>query len=273
MQYTPPLAVGSFTAGTKLQQKRGHLESVIEFLQTLYHPDKLIELIRSGGYFVLAAIVFSETGLFVGFFLPGDSLLFTAGLVASQGFFHIGYLMGLLSVMAIVGDAVGFSIGYKTGTALYKREDSLLFKRKHLLYAKEFYEHHGGKAIFLARFVPFARTFAPVVAGVAQMSYPRFAAYNVFGGIFWVCTMLSAGYFLGNIPLVQHHLEKVILLIVFISVLPIIVEYLRNRRRSGDEFPNGGSGRSMSTIPCEESLLLRNGPGSAPAKEREPSPR
>jgi membrane-associated protein len=157
------------------------LDSAIEFLRSLYNPERLIELIRSGGYVVLAAIVFAETGLFIGFFLPGDSLLFTAGLVASQGFFNVIYLMVLLSVMAIIGDAVGYSIGYKAGTALYKRDDSFWFRRKHLLYAKEFYEKHGGKAIFLARFVPFARTFAPVVAGIAQMSYPRFAGYNIFG--------------------------------------------------------------------------------------------
>jgi len=162
------------------------LESLIEFLKSLYQPEKLVELIRSDGYTILSVVVFAETGLFVGFFLPGDSLLFTAGLVASQGFFNITLLMGLLSLMAIVGDAVGFSIGYKAGAPLYKKEDSFWFRRKHLLYAKEFYERHGGKAIFLARFVPFARTFAPVVAGIAQMSYPRFAAYNVFGGIFWV---------------------------------------------------------------------------------------
>ena len=190
-----------------------------------------MELIRSGGYVVLSAIVFAETGLFIGFFLPGDSLLFTAGLIASQGLFNIFYLMILLSLMAIIGDAVGYGIGFKAGTALYKRPDTLWFRRKHLLYAKEFYEEHGGKAIFLARFVPFARTFAPVVAGIAQMSYPRFASYNVFGGIFWVCSMTSAGFFLGSFPWVRHNLEKVVLLIVFVSVLPIVVEYLRNRKK------------------------------------------
>jgi membrane-associated protein len=207
------------------------LESAIDFLRSLYHPERLIELIRSGGYVVLAVIVFAETGLFVGFFLPGDSLLFTAGLVASQGFFHVGFLILLLGAMAVIGDAVGFSIGYKTGIALYKKEDSFFFRRKHLLYAKEFYERHGGKAIFLARFVPFARTFAPMVAGVAQMSYPRFAAYNVFGGIFWVCSMVSAGYYLGSIRWVRENLEKVVVLIVVISILPIFIEYLRNRRK------------------------------------------
>ena len=207
------------------------MESIFEFLRALYQPERLTELIRSGGYVVLSAIVFAETGLFIGFFLPGDSLLFTAGLIASQGFFDISYLMMVLCLMAILGDAVGYSIGYKAGTALYKRPDNLWFRRKHLLYAKEFYEEHGGKAIFLARFVPFARTFAPVVAGIAQMSYRRFASYNVFGGIFWVCSMTSAGFFLGSFPWVRHNLEKVVLLIVLISVLPIVVEYLRNRKK------------------------------------------
>ena len=211
------------------------MDSAIEFLRGLYQPEKLIELIRSGGYALLGLIVFAETGLFVGFFLPGDSLLFTAGLVASQGFFSISHLMVLLSVMAIVGDAVGFSIGFKAGLALYKREDSFWFRRKHLLFAKEFYEKHGGKAIFLARFVPFARTFAPVVAGIAQMSYPRFAAYNVFGGIFWVCSMTAAGYYLGAIPWIRLNLEKVILFIVFVSVMPIFIEYFRNRRKAKNE--------------------------------------
>lgn len=243
--------------------------SVIEFLRSLYHPDKLIELIRSGGYVVLAGIVFAETGLFVGFFLPGDSLLFTAGLVASQGFFEVGYLMALLSIMAVLGDAVGFSIGYRTGVTLYKKQDSFFFKRKHLLYAKEFYDRHGGKAIFLARFVPFARTFAPVVAGIAQMSYPRFAAYNVFGGIFWVCTMISAGFFLGNIPLVRHHLEKVVLLIVLMSVLPIILEYWRNQRKSGRKIRSLGAVGSLPTS-HENDRFLRNGPGS-PSPKREES--
>jgi membrane-associated protein len=205
------------------------LQSALEFLRSLYNPEKLIELIRSGGYVVLSAIVFAETGLFVGFFLPGDSLLFTAGLVAAQGFFNVFYLIILLSIMAIVGDAVGYSIGYKAGVALYRREDSFWFRRQHLLYAKEFYDKHGGRAIFLARFVPFARTFAPVVAGIAQMSYPRFASYNIFGGIFWVCSMLLAGFYLGSIPWIHRNLEKVVLLIVFLSLMPIGVEYLRRK--------------------------------------------
>jgi membrane-associated protein len=208
------------------------LETLFEFLKNLYQPERLMELVRSGGYLLLASIVFAETGLFIGFFLPGDSLLFTAGLVASQGFFNIGYLVVLLCGMAILGDAVGYAIGFRAGVALYHRPDSFWFKRKYLLYAKEFYEKHGGKAIFLARFVPFARTFAPVVAGIAQMSYFRFASYNVFGGIFWVSSMCLAGFFLGNISWVHRNLEKVVALIVFLSVLPILIEYWRKRNRA-----------------------------------------
>jgi membrane-associated protein len=215
------------------------LEAILDFFSSLYNPDKLIELIRSGGYLVLAVIVFAETGLFVGFFLPGDSLLFLAGLVAAKGFFNVAFLVALLSVMAIVGDAVGYGIGYRTGVALYKREDSFWFRKKHLLYAREFYEKHGGKAIVLARFVPFARTFAPVVAGIGQMSYPRFAAFNVFGGIFWVVSMVLAGYYLGQVAWIRDNLEKVVLLIVFLSISPILYEVARNRFRDRSEASSG----------------------------------
>ncbi len=205
------------------------MEVVFEFFKSLYNPDKLIDLIRSGGYVVLAAIVFAETGLFVGFFLPGDSLLFLAGLVAAKGFFNVVHLVVLLSVMAIIGDAVGYGIGHRAGIALYKREDSFWFRKKYLLYAREFYERHGGKAIVLARFVPFARTFAPVVAGIGQMSYPRFAAYNVFGGIFWVVSMVLTGYYLGQVVWIRENLEKAVLLIVFLSICPILFEVARDR--------------------------------------------
>lgn len=215
------------------------MEAILEFFASLYNPDKLIGLIRSGGYLVLAVIVFAETGLFIGFFLPGDSLLFLAGLVAAKGFFNVAFLVALLSVMAIVGDAVGYGIGYRTGVALYKREDSFWFRKKHLLYAREFYEKHGGKAIVLARFVPFARTFAPVVAGIGQMSYPRFAAFNVFGGIFWVVSMVLSGYYLGQVAWIRDNLEKVVLLIVFLSISPILFEVARNRFRDRSEASSG----------------------------------
>ena len=215
------------------------MEAILDFFSSLYNPDKLIELIRSGGYLVLAVIVFAETGLFVGFFLPGDSLLFLAGLVAAKGFFNVAFLVALLSVMAIVGDAVGYGIGYRTGVALYNREDSFWFRKKHLLYARQFYEKHGGKAIVLARFVPFARTFAPVVAGIGQMSYPRFAAFNVFGGIFWVVSMVLSGYYLGQVAWIRDNLEKVVLLIVFLSISPILFEAVRNRFRDRSEASSG----------------------------------
>ena len=215
------------------------MEAIFEFLASLYNPDKLIDLIQSGGYLVLAVIVFAETGLFVGFFLPGDSLLFLAGLAAAKGFFNVAFLVVLLSVMAIVGDAVGYGIGYRTGVALYKRENSFWFRKKHLLYAREFYEKHGGKAIVLARFVPFARTFAPVVAGIGQMSYPRFAAFNVFGGIFWVVSMVLSGYYLGQVAWIRDNLEKVVLLIVFLSISPILFEVARNRFRGRSEASSG----------------------------------
>ena len=208
------------------------MEAIFEFFSSLYNPEKLTNLIRSGGYLVLAAIVFAETGLFIGFFLPGDSLLFLAGLVAAKGFFDVTFLMVLLSVMAIVGDAVGYGIGFRAGVALYKREDSFWFRKKHLHYARVFYEKHGGKAIVLARFVPFARTFAPVVAGIGQMSYPRFAAFNVFGGIFWVVSMVLAGYYLGQVAWIRDNLEKVVLLIVFLSITPILYEWARHRFRA-----------------------------------------
>ncbi len=218
------------------------MEAILDFFSSLYNPDKLIELIRSGGYLVLAVIVFAETGLFIGFFLPGDSLLFLAGLVAAKGFFNVSVLLVLLSVMAIVGDAVGYAIGYRAGVALYKREDSFWFRKQHLIYAREFYEKHGGKAIVLARFVPFARTFAPVVAGIGQMSYPRFAAFNVFGGIFWVVSMVLSGYYLGQVAWIRDNLEKVVLLIVFLSITPILYEAARNRFGGR---PGASSGRRL----------------------------
>lgn len=208
------------------------MEAIVDFFRSLYQLDKLIELIQSGGYLVLAVIVFAETGLFLGFFLPGDSLLFLAGLSAAQGLFNVNVLVVLLSLMAIIGDALGYWIGYRTGIVLYEREDTFWFKKKHLLNARDFYLRHGGKAIVLARFVPFARTFAPVVAGIAQMPYPRFAAYNVFGGIFWVVSMVLAGFYLGQRVWVRENLEKVVLLIILLSISPILFEAARNKFRA-----------------------------------------
>ncbi|MDD8017129.1 MAG: VTT domain-containing protein [Bacteroidota bacterium] len=182
------------------------------------------------GYFGLFAIIFSETGLLIGFFLPGDSLLFTAGLFAAKGMFSIYELCILLCIAAIVGDAAGYYIGKKGGRALYAREDSRFFKKKHLIMTKAFYEKYGGITIVMARWMPFARTFAPVVAGIADMSYVKFASFNIVGGISWVLSMLLAGYFLGTaFPSLTKHLEIVIVIIVFISILPGIIKYLHVR--------------------------------------------
>lgn len=193
-------------------------------------------LVQWAGYFGLTLIVFTETGLLIGFFLPGDSLLVTAGLLASQPEFGLNvYILGcLLTVAAIVGDTVGYHIGKVTGPRIFRREDSLLFRRAHLLKAHAFYERHGGKTIIIARFVPIIRTFAPVVAGVGEMKYRSFIAYNVVGGVLWVWSMLFTGYFLGRwVPGIDQHIEKVILVVIFLSILPGIIAWLRERSRPG----------------------------------------
>jgi membrane-associated protein len=188
------------------------------------------ELIRWGGYPGLALIVFLETGALV-FFLPGDSLLVMAGVYAAKGDLSMWALNLLLIPMAILGDATSYTIGARAGPHLFNRPRSRLFRPEHLLLAKAFYEKHGGKAIILARFMPLVRTFVPVVAGVAQMRYRRFAAYNAVGGALWVLSMTLLGFGLGNsIPNLDRHIEKVIIIVVFLSLLPGLVEYLKSRR-------------------------------------------
>jgi membrane-associated protein len=190
-------------------------------------------LVQAGGYIALAIIVFTETGLMIGFFLPGDSLLVTAGLFAAKGDLNIVFLNVLLMVCAIAGDATGYYIGKKLGPALFRKEDSLLFKKKHLIATQEFYERHGGKTIIIARFVPVIRTFAPVVAGMANMTYRRFALFNIVGGIGWVFSMTMLGYLLVTMfPATEQHIEKVIIIVIFLSILPGIIEYLRARLRA-----------------------------------------
>jgi membrane-associated protein len=204
----------------------------MDFLSDLLHKYRDLEgLIRAVGYVGLVAIVFTETGLLIGFFLPGDPLLVTAGLLASQGFLNVWFLGVILSVAAVAGDAVGYSIGRASGPRIFTREDSRFFNKKHLVAAAQFYERHGGKTIVLARFVPIVRTFAPVVAGVAQMRYRDFAIYNIMGGLLWVWSMLLTGYSLGRyVPGVKDHVEKVILIVIFLSLLPGIIGWWRQRR-------------------------------------------
>jgi membrane-associated protein len=204
----------------------------MDLLHQLHSPEGLQTLIKSFGYLLLFGIIFAETGLLIGFFLPGDSLLFVAGLVAAQGHLEIVPLILLLCVAAIVGDTVGYFIGRKAGPALFSRPDSKLFKRKHLDSAHEFYEKHGPKTIVLARFVPIVRTFAPTVAGAAGMEYKQFLTYNVIGGITWIFSMTLLGYFLGNIPVIEQNLSKAVLVIVFLSILPMIMHGLKERKTS-----------------------------------------
>jgi membrane-associated protein len=190
------------------------------------------ELIRWGGYPALAVIVFLETGALI-FFLPGDSLLVMAGVYAAKGDLSIAALNLLLIPMAVAGDATSYTIGARSGPHLFSRPRSRLFRPEHVALAHAFYEKHGGKAIILARFMPIVRTFVPVVAGVAQMRYRQFAAYNVIGGAAWVLSMTLLGYGLGNsIPNLQDHIEKVIVVVVFLSLLPGLIEWWRQRRRA-----------------------------------------
>jgi membrane-associated protein len=196
-------------------------------------------LVRIGGLLLIAGVVFAETGLLVGFFLPGDSLLVTAGLYCTSAnpsgvaLLNIVTLNLLVIVAAIVGDTVGYWIGVKAGPRIFTREQSLFFSRRHLLRTKEFYERHGGKTIIIARFMPFVRTFAPVVAGVGKMSYRRFVSFNVFGGIGWVLSMTLLGYTLGtHFPSITKQIDKVIILIIFVSLLPGMISYLTNRKKN-----------------------------------------
>jgi membrane-associated protein len=206
---------------------------MFEFLKDAYHLLTDIKgLIEWGGMLLICSIIFVETGLFVGFFLPGDSLLVTAGIFASSGHLPLAWLLSLVWLFAALGDQVGYWIGRRAGQALYKREDSLLFKKRHLERAHDFYSKYGGKTIVLARFVPVIRTFAPPVAGAARMEYCRFVFYNVFGGFIWVWSMVLLGYFLGSsIPNVEKHIHAVIAIVVFLSLLPPIIEALRQRNK------------------------------------------
>lgn len=192
----------------------------------------LDDLIRWGGYLVLVAIVFTETGLLVGFFLPGDSLLITAGLVAAAGGLNIWWINVLLIVAAVSGDSVGYAIGARIGPRLFTREKSLLFNPAHVERTRRFYARHGAKTIVIARFVPIIRTFAPVVAGVGTMEYRRFLVYNVAGGVGWVTSMTWAGYLLGRaIPNIGEYVHVVVIIVIVLSVIPIVVEIVRERRR------------------------------------------
>jgi membrane-associated protein len=210
------------------------IHTLVDFLRSLTSPDGLRQLLSqvfSGwiGYAVLCGIVFSETGLLVGFFLPGDSLLFTVGVVAGDGALSIWVAIVLLSLSAMIGDSTGYFLGRRTGQAIFSRPDSRLFKREHLLRTKAFYERHGGKTIMYARFVPIVRTFTAFVAGVAEMPYRSFLPYSICGGIGWVFLCSMAGYLLGSLPFVRQNFEKVIVGIILLSLVPTLLELRKSR--------------------------------------------
>lgn len=210
------------------------IDTIIELIRTLFNAEKLralLETTLSGwhAYAALFAIVFAETGLLVGFLLPGDSLLFIVGVICGAGHLSLLWVNALLIVAAITGDATGYALGRRAGPAIFNRPSSRWFKREHLLRTQAFYEKHGGKTIIYARFVPIVRTFAPFVAGVAGMDYKRFASFNVFGGIGWVAGLTTLGYLLGEQPLVRRYFDKLILLIIVVSVLPVAAEFLKAR--------------------------------------------
>jgi membrane-associated protein len=206
------------------------MDFLYEILTGAYSLDALIQW---GGYILLVAIVFTETGLLVGLFLPGDSLLITAGLLASAGILNIWWLNGLLIAAAIVGDSTGYAIGARLGPRIFTREKSLLFNPKHVERTQRFYEKYGPKTIVIARFVPIIRTFAPVLAGVGAMRYRRFLTYNVAGGIGWVASMTWAGYLLGQtVPNISKHMHVLVIVIIVLSCVPIAVEIYRERRKT-----------------------------------------
>jgi len=212
------------------------MHDLVDLFHKIYNVRGLVEY---GGLALLAIVVFAETGLLVGFFLPGDSLLVTAGVYCTSPNPEQAPLLNIWTVnlvviaAAIVGDTVGYWFGAKTGPKLFTREQSLLFSRKHLLRTKEFYERHGGKTIIIARFMPFVRTFAPVVAGVGQMQYRRFLRFNVIGAFSWVMSMTLLGFTLGKVyPPITKEIDKVVILIIFVSLLPGAISYLKSRKKT-----------------------------------------
>jgi len=188
-------------------------------------------IIKTLGLVGVVAIVFAESGLFFGFFLPGDSLLFTAGFLASQEYIPIFWLLILTFIAAVSGDSVGYYFGKKTGPKIFTKEDSFFFRKQHVEKAKIFYKKHGKKTIILARFIPIIRTFVPILAGVGEMEYRTFLKFNIIGGFVWTWGMIGLGYILGNtIPNAENYLTPIIILIIFVSFIPAIIEFFRQRK-------------------------------------------
>jgi len=213
------------------------LRDLLDLYRSLTDPPRLSHLLHTllagwAGYAALFAVVFAETGLLVGFFLPGDSFLFTIGVVCGFGALDIVQVNALLMLAALLGDSTGYLLGRKTGPRIFSRPDSRFFKQEYVTRTHGFYERYGGKTIVLARFVPIVRTFSAFVAGVSQMPYLRFLPFSVCGGIGWVLLMTTLGYVLGRVPLVQRNFDKAILIIILLSLTPTFIEAWRARRRA-----------------------------------------
>lgn len=207
------------------------MESIYEFMRQLVNPESIIQY---GGIYLLLFVVFAETGLFVGFFLPGDSLLFTAGLLCATRVLqiHIVFLVLLIILGAVLGNMSGYAFGKRVGLRLFKRESTLFFKQKHLISARKFYSKYGGKTIFLCRFLPIVRTFAPIVAGIVKLDYRKFLVYNLLGATCWVCSLVLCGYFLGiYVPGVKFYLEYIIIFLIVITSIPLILSSLKKKHK------------------------------------------
>src|SRR5438309_4208176 len=236
--YEPALARSRFCArkgfdlSIRRKEQQRVLDAILHFLRSLYAAGGLKELIRSGGAPLICAIVFVETGFYVGFFLPWDSLLVTAGIFSAAGVIPLKWLLLPVMLCAIVGDQIGYWIGRSAGAALYRREDSFFFRRSHLQRAHDFYEKYGGRAVILARFVPIVRTFCPPVAGAAKMSYASYLAFDIFGGIFWVGAMILGGFSLGrSVPNIGERIHYVIAVVIVVSVLPAVISIYRSTHK------------------------------------------
>src|SRR6266436_6254752 len=235
-----PRTCEEFTSVIRSEEQRRVLEAIFHFFRSLYNPDGLKELIRSGGAPLICTIVFVETGFFVGFFLPGDSLLVTAGVFSAAGVIPLKWLLLPVMLCAIIGDQIGYWIGRSAGATLYRREDSLFFRRSHLQRAHDFYEKYGGRAVILARFIPIIRTFCPPVAGAAKMSYGRYVMFDIFGGVFWVCATILGGYTLGrSVPNVGKYIHYVIGVVVLLSIIPAIIGIIKSKKIRPQPTPVG----------------------------------
>jgi membrane-associated protein len=207
------------------------MDGIFDFLKQLVNPESIIHY---GGIYLLLFVVFAETGLFVGFFLPGDSLLFTAGLLCSTKILevHIVLLVALIIIAAVTGNMVGYAFGKKVGVLLFKRKSGFFFRQEHLVTANEFYQKHGKKTIILSRFLPIVRTFAPIIAGIVKLDYYKFFMYSLVGAFFWVCTLVLTGYFMGEyIPKTKDYLGYIVIFLIVITSIPFIYNSIKNKLR------------------------------------------